>query len=533
MSKIRWKWFIALLDQIKSYYQRVLQPDSRPYTAVISHRGQELFNIALLGYKGSPAHQQKFMDKFLEEHLEHLDKLFAKMELAKLALNPKKCWLGFQHIQLLGHIVDQFGIYTLEAKTAAIRGIVFPATLADLEYFLGLTDYYRQFVPFYSLRAAPLRKLATELAKLIRKPDQRRSAKADSVSVPAPTKEQSESFEQLKDALSSKQFLIHDDPSVLLMLAIDTSYKYGFGMAVYQVPRSTMEEFEMTAEDIQKGDYDRRRDRVVMFLFKELTPAETLYWPTELETFALVFAAKKTRHLIEANDYTTIVYTDHVAVKHIAHSTALKTTLPERANMRLIRGSQYLSQFRLDVRYVPGKDNIVADALSRIKRAPTKVDIFMSVSDIIPDQDRPENSHSCIHMSLEFVGKWSASLRTDRHYRTIFVELSDKIGDADEVEAYGWVLRKYGGEHLLLFVRKGDHGGLCACIPSDFAHAVGYQSSTRRTSSSWDRSYLCKHPRPLLYAPDVGHGQILRVCVSRVRQKENSPVPSLWQTAAD
>ena len=209
-----------------------------------------------------------------------------------------------------------------------------------------------------------------------------------------------------------------------------------------------------------------------MFLSKELTPAETLYWPTELETSALVFAAKKTRHLIEANDFTTIVYTDHVAVKHIAHSTSLKTTSPERANMRLIRGSQYLSQFRLDVHYVPGKDNVVPDTLSRIKCAPTKVDIFTSVSDIIPDQDRPENSHSYIHMSPEFVGKWSASLRTDRHYRTIFAELSDKIGDADEVEAYGWVLRKYGGDHLLLFVRKGDHGGLRACIPSDFAQSV-------------------------------------------------------------
>jgi hypothetical protein len=57
MSKIRWKWFIALLDQIKSYYQHVLRPESWPLTAVITHRGQELFNVALLGYKGSPAHQ--------------------------------------------------------------------------------------------------------------------------------------------------------------------------------------------------------------------------------------------------------------------------------------------------------------------------------------------------------------------------------------------------------------------------------------------------------------------------------------------
>src|ERR1700726_1196109 len=159
----------------------------------------------MLGYKGSPAHQQKFMDKFLlefiewassyiddivvgshtfEEHLEHLDKLLAKMEIVKLALNPKKCWLAFQRIQLLGHIVDQFGIYTLEAKTATIRNMAFPTTLADLEYFLGLTGYYRQFVPYYALRAAPLRRLATELTKKIRQPDQKRSAKSSTVLLP-------------------------------------------------------------------------------------------------------------------------------------------------------------------------------------------------------------------------------------------------------------------------------------------------------------------------------------------------------------
>jgi hypothetical protein len=59
--------------------------------------------------------------------------------------------------------------------------MAFPNTLAQLEYFLGLTGYYRQFVPFYALRAAPLRKLATELTKNIRKENQKRAVKADTV----------------------------------------------------------------------------------------------------------------------------------------------------------------------------------------------------------------------------------------------------------------------------------------------------------------------------------------------------------------
>ena len=107
--------------------------------------------------------------------------------------------------------------------------------------------------------------------------------------------------------LSSEQILIHDGLSVPLMLAIDASYDYNFGVAVYQVPRFTMEELEMTAEDIQRRDYDRRRDRAIKFLCKELTSADTYYWPIELETSALVFAAKKTQHLVETNEFATII----------------------------------------------------------------------------------------------------------------------------------------------------------------------------------------------------------------------------------
>jgi len=191
----------------------------------------------------------------------------------------------------------------------------------------------------------------------------------------------------------------------------------------------------------------------------------------ELETSALVFAVKKARHLVEANDYRTIIHTDHVAVRHIAHTTTLKTSSPERANMRLIRGSQYLSQFRLDVRYRPGRDNVVADTLSRLKRITAKVDIFTVVTDIIPDQNRLENTKSSIHVSPQLMERWSTGVRDDQHYRSIFTELAEKIGEADEVEAYGWVLKKYEG-HQLLFMRKGEAGGLRACIPSGLVQEI-------------------------------------------------------------
>jgi len=493
MAIIKFMLLMSLLNQVKSYYQRLLDPPARPLTAVVTHRGQEEFNVVLLGFKGSPGHQQRFMDDFLEEfaecvacyiddmiaesksfrdHVNLLERLFTKMEGANLALNPKKCFIGFIRIQLLGHVVDRFGIYTLEAKTAAIREMSFPTNLAELEYFLGLTGFCRQFVPFYAVRAGPLRQLAKELTKAIRRPDQRCSVKADTVPVPPPTSEQLESFQQLKEALSSEQFLVHDDAHVPLMMSVDASYEFGFGVTVYQVPAETMEENGLSAAEVCEGKYDRRLERVVMFLSKELSPAETSYWPTELETSASVFAVKKTCHLVEANDFPTIIHTDHVAMKHIAHSTSLKTTSPERANMRLIRASQYLSQFRLDVRYRPGKDNIPADALSRIKRIERKADIFTADADIIPDQDRAEGAHSIIQISAALAKRWAEALKDDRHYRTIYAELREKLAgtDQDRVESYGWTMNMVQG-HPLLFVQKGDDG-LPACIPYDMAKHV-------------------------------------------------------------
>jgi hypothetical protein len=335
------------------------------------------------------------------------------------------------------------------------------------------------------------------LTKGIRKPDQKRSAKANTVPLPSPTSEQLSSFQQLKAAFSSKQFLIHDDPTVPLMMSIDASYEFGFGVTVYQVPADTMKERRLTIGDIQEGHYDRRLERVVMFLSKELTAAETSYWPTELETSALVFAIQKTRHLVESNEHPTIVYTDHVAVKHIMHSTALKTTSPERANMRLIRASQYLSQFRLDVRYRPGKENIPADALSRLKQVNTKADIFTADADIIPDGDR--GAWSQIHMTDQFIKEWASALREDKHSRGIVEELEGKLGQAESVESYGWKLKRVQGA-LLLFIRKGEDG-LRVCIPSKLVKSVLQGAHDRQAHPGIENTYA--HLRDHFYMPQM------------------------------
>jgi hypothetical protein len=82
-----------------------------------------------------------------------------------ITLKARKCYLGFHSLELLGYLVDRLGLMTTEAKSDAIAGIPFPATLSQLEYFIGLTNWNCHLVPYYAQRVAPLHACKTALLK--------------------------------------------------------------------------------------------------------------------------------------------------------------------------------------------------------------------------------------------------------------------------------------------------------------------------------------------------------------------------------
>ncbi|OQD67322.1 hypothetical protein PENDEC_c039G03438 [Penicillium decumbens] len=111
----------------------------------------------------------------------------------------------------------------------------------------------------------------------------------------------------------------------------------------------------------------------ILFLSRLLTPAEKSYWPTELEVSCIVWAIRKARHMIEAapEDLTPIAYTDHIATINLA--TSHTTASPDRLNLRLVRASQYIQQFRIKIHHRSGRSNLIAHALSRLpSKAPTQ-----------------------------------------------------------------------------------------------------------------------------------------------------------------
>lgn len=82
---------------------------------------------------------------------------------------------------------------------------------------------------------------------------------------------------------------------------------------------------------------------------------------------ALVWVLRKMRHYIQSGERPVIVRTDHIANKDIARQKTLQTTSTGKMNLRLVNASQYISSFgNIDVRHVPGKRDLIPDALSRL-----------------------------------------------------------------------------------------------------------------------------------------------------------------------
>ena len=190
--------YISTIDAVGWFHQFKVRKSDRFKFTIVSHRGQEQSNVALMGFKGSPPYVQRqtdqmlrefsrvYMDdiiifsKTLEEHLGHLRQVFGLFRSKRVSLAPEKSFLGYPSITLLGQRVDSLGLSTSAEKIEAITSLRFPESLRDLEYFLGLTGWLRHCIARYAQLAQSLqarktaltKKLSSTVVAVVRRPDQ-------------------------------------------------------------------------------------------------------------------------------------------------------------------------------------------------------------------------------------------------------------------------------------------------------------------------------------------------------------------------
>ncbi|GJZ27702.1 putative reverse transcriptase domain-containing protein [Tanacetum coccineum] len=121
-----------------------------------------------------------------------------------------------------------------------------------------------------------------------------------------------------------------------------------------------------------------QREKVIAYASRPLKPNEENYTTYDLELGAVVFALKIWRHYLYGTKCT--VFTDHKSLQHILDQKEL--------NMRQRRWLELLIDYDCEIRYHPGKENVIADALSRKERIkPLRVrSLVMTIHPKLPSQ---------------------------------------------------------------------------------------------------------------------------------------------------
>ncbi|GBN45796.1 hypothetical protein AVEN_162358-1, partial [Araneus ventricosus] len=99
------------------------------------------------------------------------------------------------------------------------------------------------------------------------------------------------------------------------------------------------------------------------FFSRKLSTAEQKYSAYDRELLAIFASIKYFRYLLERTKFT--ILTDH---KPITYAFSQKI---EKLSPRQINHLNFIAQFTVDIKHISGKDNVVADALSRIESIST------------------------------------------------------------------------------------------------------------------------------------------------------------------
>ena len=263
------------------------------------------------------------------EHREHLKRLFARLDEYGMTINPSKYTFAKREVQFLGYTVNGNGTKPLAEKVEAILEFPKPTTVKQLRRFLGMVNFYRRFIS----KTASLQVLLNHLLE-------GRKLRSD-----APIQWSTEAetaFHALKNALSNAALLAHPSSRSKLAIVVDAS---DFAMGA-------------TLQQQEEGAW-----RPLAFFTKSLSSAQRKYSAYDRELLAIYSAIRQFRHAVEGRSFA--VYTDH---KPITFAFRQK---PEKCTPRQFRYLDLIGQYTTDIRHVNGKDNEVADALSRIEEVST------------------------------------------------------------------------------------------------------------------------------------------------------------------
>ncbi len=331
--------FVTKLDLLKGYWQVPLTERAAEISAFVTPDDFLDYRVMAFGLRNAPATFQRLMNKVLagvshckaylddivvysnswNEHLSTLTTVFDRLLEASLTLNLIKCEFGKATVTYLGKQVGQGQVRPVDLKVQAITNFAVPLTKRELRRFLGMSGYYRGFCKNFSDVVLPL----TNLLRVSQSFEW--------------TEECQTAFDSVKSILSSAPVLVAPRYSYSFKLDVDASAT-GAGAVLLQDDESGVE-------------------HPVGYFSKKFLKHQVNYSTIEKEALALVLALQHFEVYIGSSSLPVTVFTDHNPLVFLSRM--------KNSNQRIMRWSLFIQDFNLEICYKKGKDNVLADALSR------------------------------------------------------------------------------------------------------------------------------------------------------------------------
>lgn len=338
--------FFSTVDLESGFHQILIKEKDREKTGFSINHAKFHFVRMPFGLKNAPSIFQRCVNDILqdyigkfayvyiddvlifsdtaEEHMRHISLIFGALYAANMKISDEKSHFFKSEIEFLGHIIKQNKITVDPEKITTIRDYEMPKTLKQLRSFLGLSGYYRKFIQNYAKITKPLTLFLRGENGMVKA---RQSGKVKIVLDQAAI----DAFKKIKVLLQEQIELYQPDFNKPFELTTDAS-NFAIGAVLSQ------------------------NRHPITFISRTLTKTEQNYATNEKEILAIVWALQKLRnYLYGVADLT--IYTDH---QSLIHSISEKNP-----NTKLKRWKNFIAEFGADIKYKPGYQNVVADALSR------------------------------------------------------------------------------------------------------------------------------------------------------------------------
>ena len=147
----------------------------------------------------------------IDDILDHIQLVFDRVKQFNLKIKPKKCPFFGTSVLFLGHVLSAEGISANPEKVEKVKTWPVPKNTKEVQSFLGLASYYRQFIPHFAKKAWCLHELVGPTAN---KPKRKARTKENKIAQTKPRvkpfgwmRKHQEAFDALKEALSTSPVL--------------------------------------------------------------------------------------------------------------------------------------------------------------------------------------------------------------------------------------------------------------------------------------------------------------------------------------